>query len=251
MPNNYILVNRYTYGILSFILKDLLYLLLEQTTMSLENTNRWGLIILTVAFLICIGGFIYQTQSTPTTTTTPDQVKEQWYRVETARGELLENKSIVGNCHICHAYWVPIPRTEQTSNPRFAHANIQLSHGNNNRCYNCHHISDRNKYTANDGSKLMVQNVEKLCARCHGLIYNDWQAGTHGKWIGSWTANGSGNQKTFGCTECHDPHDPVFKYDVTAPAPAWADKFIRTESEDYHPGPLSNFLVSEKPEEIF
>jgi molybdopterin-containing oxidoreductase family iron-sulfur binding subunit len=61
--------------------------------------------------------------------------------------------------------------------PRFAHAVIQLDHGANDRCYNCHLIQDRNKYAANDGSGIMAGNVEQLCARCHGLIYNDWSAG--------------------------------------------------------------------------
>ena len=94
------------------------------------------------------------------------------------------NKSIVGNCHLCHAFWVPIPTSTQTSQPRFAHANIELNHGSNDRCYNCHQIDDRNNYAANDGSDIMVQIPEKLCERCHGLIYQDWLAGTHGKWTG-------------------------------------------------------------------
>lgn len=219
--------------------------------MASENQNRWGLILLTVVCLVCTGAFIFQTRSSPPPTKTPEQLKTDWFKVETARGEILQNKSIVGNCHICHAFWVPIPRSEQTSNPRFAHANIQLNHGNNNRCYNCHQITDRNNYVANDGSGIMVQTVEKLCERCHGLIYNDWVAGTHGKWTGSWSAADSKSRKTFGCTQCHDPHDPMFKYDVTAPPPVWLDKFIRTETEGAHRAPLSNFLVSEKPEEIF
>ena len=220
--------------------------------MASKLTNRWGLVILAIVFLGFTGGFIYQTHSNPFTPHPPPQIKPDWYRVELARGEILENKSIVGNCHLCHAYWVPIPRSEQTSNPRFAHANIQLNHGSNDRCYNCHHIADRNKYVANDGSPLMVRNVEQMCARCHGLIYNDWQAGTHGKWLGKWDVTEKGDRETFGCTYCHDPHDPFFKYDVIAPPPVWADKFIRSKVEDHeHTGPWSNFLVSEEPEEIF
>lgn len=215
------------------------------------NSNRWGLILLTVVCLVCTGGFIFQSKSSLLQPNTPTPLENKWYLEETARGEMVQNKSIVGNCHICHAYWVPIPKSKQTSNPRFAHANLKLNHGSNDRCYNCHQISDRNNYVANDGSGIMVQTVEKLCERCHGLIYNDWLSGTHGKWIGDWNAAETKNRKTFSCTECHDPHDPMFKYDVSAPPPVWADKFIRTRAEDEHPGPLSNFLVSEEPEEIF
>ena len=219
--------------------------------MASRNSNRWGLILLALVFLVCTGGFIVQSKSFLLQSAVTPQIESRLYQVETSRGEQLANKSIVGNCHLCHAYWVPIPRSEQTSNPRFAHANIQINHGNNDRCYNCHQITDRNNYVANDGSAIMVQTVEKLCSRCHGLIYNDWLSGTHGKWIGMWAAEAPGDQRTFVCTECHDPHDPAFKYEVTAPPPVWPDKFIRTQSETEQAGPMSDFLVTEKPEEIF
>ena len=257
MPNNYFVVQFLGYGSFEYHSHLSLSTAREKSTMASKPTNRWGMLLLGTVFLVFIGTIIYQSQPSPVASAAPPQIKEppqlknEWYRVETARGEILENKSIVGNCHLCHAYWVPIPRSEQTSNPRFAHANIQINHGNNDRCYNCHHIADRNKYVANDGSPLMVRNVELLCARCHGLIYNDWLAGTHGKWTGAWTSEG-GEQETFGCTECHDPHNPFFKYDVITPPPVWSEKFIRSTLEDeHHDGPWSNFLVEEEPEEIF
>jgi len=219
--------------------------------MASKTETRLGVILLTLVLISLAVLFLFQTLSSSRITSAPEQLNPVWYTLTTARGNELENKSIVGNCHLCHAYWVPIPTSVQTSNPRFAHANIQLNHGTNDRCYNCHQISDRNKYVANDGSNIMPQIPEKLCERCHGLIYNDWLAGTHGKWTGKWQPDTPRDRKTYTCTQCHDPHDPRFKYATFAPAPVWHDKFIRTEAEGVHDGPFSNFLIDDEPKEIF
>jgi hypothetical protein len=36
----------------------------------------------------------------------PELLQPEWYSVATARGEELKNKPMVGNCFLCHAYWV-------------------------------------------------------------------------------------------------------------------------------------------------
>lgn len=219
--------------------------------MTKRKETLFGVILLTLVFLGFTVFFLFQTFSDSTASAPPPRIQPQWYTVETARGELLQNKSMVGNCHICHAYWVPIPRSNQTSNPRFAHANIILNHGSNDRCYNCHQIDDRNKYVANDNSDIIPETPEKLCERCHGLIYQDWLAGTHGKWTGRWDSSQWNEKKTYTCTECHDPHNPVFKYDIAAPPPVWPDKYIRSEPFDEHSGTLSGLRLDSEPEEIF
>lgn len=211
----------------------------------------WWLFFFIPALLVLSCYLIFKTVVNESVAEQPQPLTKTFYTVETARGATLKNKSIVGNCHICHAYWVPIPRNNQTSNPRFAHADIQLDHGNNNRCYNCHLITDRNKYAANDGSPIMTELPEKLCARCHGLIYNDWQIGTHGKWTGMWRPVEKRDRTTFTCTECHDPHSPKFRYDIIAPPPVWPQKYLRTQLEHGPAGPSSQFLVNEEPKEIF
>jgi len=195
--------------------------------------------------------FIYKTFAGQPTAPIAEKLKPEYYTVETARGAELKQKSMVGNCFLCHAYWVPIPTTTKTSNPRFAHANITLYHGKNDQCYNCHMISDRNKYVANDGSGIMPQLPELLCSRCHGLIYNDWLVGTHGKRTGKWLVTNSNDWQNYTCTECHDPHNPKFKYNIIAPPPTWPKKYIRTKLDTEHSGPTSNFLVDEEPKEIF
>jgi hypothetical protein len=181
----------------------------------------------------------------------PLPLNPAWYTVETARGKDLQDKTIVGNCFICHAFWVPIPTSIETSNPRFAHANIVLNHGSNDRCYNCHQITDRNMYIANNSSSIMSQTPEQLCSRCHGLIYNDWTMGTHGKWTGKFQPDKLYDRKTYTCTECHDPHNPLFRYNVIAPPPTWPDKFIRSTSHGLSEDAKSGFLIDEKPKEIF
>ena len=216
-----------------------------------EKSSPGGLFFFIPAIILLCCFFVYQTLHFSPATKDPGPLNPEFYTLSTARGSELANKPIVGNCFICHAYWVPIPRTEQTSQPRFAHANIVLNHGKNDRCYNCHMISDRNKYVADDGSAIMTQLPEQLCSRCHGLIYNDWLSGTHGKWTGMWQSIADKGRITYSCTECHDPHDPAFKYNSFAPPPIWPKKYIRTEIEDSHTGPFSNFLIDEEPKEIF
>ncbi len=220
---------------------------------SYSASTRWWLIFtIPLFFLLSIYFFsLYYTNDAIAEKPAPDLLKPEWYSVDTARGEYRKNATIVGNCHICHAFWVPIPQSDQTSNPRFAHSNLQLNHGANDRCYNCHQIADRNEYVADDGSAIMNATPEVLCAKCHGLIFNDWQVGTHGKWTGKYLPAGYFEQTTYTCTECHDPHDPKFKYNILAPPPVWPKKYIRTQNEAIHAGPLSKILIGEEPKEIF
>ncbi len=78
-------------------------------------------------------------------------------------------------------------------------------------------VSDRNKYVADNGSGIMPQLPELLCSRCHGLIYNDWLMGTHGKWVGMWKPTKKSDRRPFTCTQCHDPHDPSFFLKAAVP----------------------------------
>lgn len=222
----------------------------------MESSRRvtlWWLVFAVPVFLGLGVFFLYSAFShgTDPGQEPPEMLNPSWYRVDTARGELRRISTVVGNCHLCHAYWVPIPRTNQTSSPRFAHSYITLDHGRNDRCYNCHHIADRNKYTADDGASIMTQTPEKLCGRCHGLVYNDWLAGTHGKWTGRMKEPGLFERTTYTCTECHDPHDPAFRYRTLAPPPTWPPKYIRTGGGTDHQDPMANYLILEEPEEIF
>lgn len=194
------------------------------------NNKNWGLVIAVPVCLVLLIFFIVTTFATTPEQTTAEPLEPSWYAPITARGDTLANKSMVGNCYLCHAYWVG-PPNPGVVRPQFAHHVIKLDHGNNDRCYNCHLISDRNKYVANDGSGIMHQNVEQLCARCHGLIYDDWQKGTHGLRRGKWLVQTGLDVKMFTCTHCHDPHSPKFEFKAYAPPPVWPPNLIRRETE--------------------
>ncbi len=165
----------------------------------------------------------------------PTVLKADWYIPVTARGSVLENKTLVGNCFICHMGLVPDPKVIQ---PRFTHKKIMLEHGTNKRCFNCHWIRDRNYYTPDQGTGIVHRQVELLCSRCHGPIYTDWQAGTHGLKRGLWQNPGFYDTRSFTCTQCHDPHSPKFKFHTMAPAPVWPARFHR---------PVSDYLTPKAP----
>lgn len=209
------------------------------------NRGKPWLIVAVPVFLILAVFFVISGAGPTPEVEPPKSLDPNWYTPETARGETLKNKVMVGNCFICHALWVGLP-DPGVIQPEFAHHVIKLDHGRNNRCYNCHLINDRNKYTAEDGSGIMPTNSEKVCARCHGLIYKDWEAGTHGVRRGKWLVSSQFDRQIFTCTECHDPHAPVFKYTKFAPPPVWPDKFIRTAAEEYDPSAFSEYLPGDK-----
>ena len=174
----------------------------------------------------------------------PVPLKSAWYTPETARGKILENTVMPGNCFICHSVQVPDPNVIR---PQFAHVTIKLDHGANNRCYNCHHIYDRDNLAGDGETKISFTTPEKLCARCHGIIVKDWMEGTHGLRQGGWLVKDGQSPVNYTCTQCHDPHSPKFKYGIAAPAPTWPDKTIRKDrhSDD---DPTSAYLTDSNQE---
>ena len=166
------------------------------------------LVIITIFFVLFAIGFTISGFS-KMPDNTPDQLDIAFHTPETARSKILETKTLVGNCFICHMGMIPDPDVVQ---PEFSHKSIELVHGRNDRCYNCHLISDRNLFTPDYGPGIVHRNVQDLCRRCHGIIYNDWENGTHGSKRGQWQHADEFNTKTSVCTECHDPHSPKFQY---------------------------------------
>jgi hypothetical protein len=111
------------------------------------------------------------------------------------------------NCTECHKLF---PAKWHYDRPMAEHQDIQLQHGNNRFCLNCHHPTNRNAFVDYDGAEIAQADVVQLCAKCHGTIYRDWQAGVHGRENGFWNTN-LGPQTKLRCIQCHDPHRPKFQ----------------------------------------
>ena len=100
--------------------------------------------------------------------------------------------------------------------PNF-HPTIQLSHGLNDRCVNCHDPRDRERLALRNGDTVSFAQTPQLCAQCLVTVFRHWERGTHGKTLGSWMT-ASADQRRLNCNECHDPHSP--RYEPLAPLPA-------------------------------
>lgn len=98
------------------------------------------------------------------------------------------------------------------------HEAIELKHGRNQHCFNCHNRKQPADFSDFDGSPIKLAKVEMLCAKCHGTHYRDWLSGAHGRRSGHWDAAKGGPKQTV-CIACHNPHWPVFKAMQAAPAP--------------------------------
>lgn len=112
------------------------------------------------------------------------------------------------NCMECHKLFPA--RWHYDDRPFNEHKDIRLEHGNNRFCLNCHHPTNRNAFVDYDGAEIAQADVVMLCAKCHGTIYRDWQAGVHGRENGLWKTD-AGEKTKLRCIQCHDPHSPKFK----------------------------------------
>jgi len=144
-------------------------------------------------------------------------------------GLKLQKAGFEYDCSSCHQHFER-PDARQTLVAE--HAHIELNHGANNRCLNCHNkSSDMQSYVNHDGSDISASTPEMLCAKCHGPKYRDWKVGVHGRPSGHWDPNLGGSVRTS-CMSCHDPHSPAFK--PIAPAPAPRDHHVKPHGEDAH-----------------
>jgi hypothetical protein len=119
-------------------------------------------------------------------------------------------------CESCHD-----GKEALQGNPRkkgVFHEPIELSHGRNQHCFNCHHRMNPADFSTLDGTALKLAKVELLCARCHGTHFRDWERGSHGRRRGFWDASRGGPRATV-CIACHDPHWPIFKSLTATPPP--------------------------------
>ncbi len=118
-------------------------------------------------------------------------------------------------CSSCHKLF---PSPPETTRSLYQHTDITMKHGINERCFNCHHLTNRDAYTDDWGHEIPADEPHRLCGKCHGPVYRDWLHGSHGRTNGHWdTARGEQSRRT--CIECHDPHRPPFPPMPPAPGP--------------------------------
>ena len=134
-------------------------------------------------------------------------------------------------CVDCHKN-LGSPSEDPIERGRGPHQHVVLKHGENNRCFNCHHsdIDEYGSFIRHDGSVIPVETVEQLCGKCHGAHYRAWKQGSHGQWTGHWDLS-SGPRESAHCNSCHDPHQPYFKPISTLPGP----RSLRGEPLPDHP----------------
>jgi hypothetical protein len=118
-------------------------------------------------------------------------------------------------CSECHDLFRSDPDTPLRLSQ---HRDIVQAHGMNDRCFNCHDQLDRTLLVLSPGKTVGFDQVELLCAKCHGPTYRDWELGMHGRTNGYWDES-RGERVRLTCTQCHDPHAPAFAPMATLPGP--------------------------------
>lgn len=136
------------------------------------------------------------------------------------------------HCSDCHA--IIAERDPASYRTAVQHTEIELEHGLNTSCFNCHHARNRDAFAGDQGVEIPWHQPQLLCAKCHGPVYRDWQHGAHGRTNGYWDAQ-QGAQSRRRCIECHDPHVPPFTH--LAPAPGPHTLRMGTPGATGHPAP--------------
>jgi len=136
----------------------------------------------------------------PTWATDPTPVRQPSPRPEVQIG------GYTFRCSDCHNLFRSPP---ETTRQLTQHSHVVLKHGINTRCFNCHHIANRDAFIDDWGQEIPWNEPPRLCAKCHGPVYRDWLHGSHGRSNGYWDTS-RGPQERPKCIECHDPHQPPF-----------------------------------------
>ena len=89
-----------------------------------------------------------------------------------------------------------------------------------------------------DGTTISFDQVAELCQDCHGVIYQDWLTGAHGRTNGYWNDQ-QGDAYRLACTQCHDPHVPrlpVMDKVRTLPGPTALRQVVPAQNTHVHDG---------------
>jgi hypothetical protein len=109
-------------------------------------------------------------------------------------------------CTACHMGRGTVLRDERAPD---AHTNIQPTHPRETgaTCATCHSSDNVELLALRAGEKVTLDHAYRVCAQCHFSQADAWAAGVHGKRLDGW----QGRRVVMGCTDCHDPHEPVLQ----------------------------------------
>lgn len=124
-------------------------------------------------------------------------------------------------CGTCHTTRPANPENRSTADLDLFHQGLVIRHGGH-ACLSCHDQRDYGRLHLADGGAVGFNESMRLCAQCHGPQWRDYQRGAHGGMAGHWDP-ASGGRVRNACTQCHDPHAPL--YPGTAPLPPPRDRF--------------------------
>lgn len=160
------------------------------------------------------------------------EVDPRWWSGSTVREPGLIPRTRVGtfeyDCGDCHQHF-SVPESPSGGQQRrlvAEHTQIDLDHGSNDRCLNCHRRENVGGFADHDGSEIPYSKSEDLCRKCHGPKFRDFRAGIHGGTSGYWNGSADASPRAT-CIGCHDPHSPRFKPIKPAPGPIVNDPSAR------------------------
>lgn len=191
------------------------------------------LTLLVLAASLWFGGAPFTSPVTPATRVPPSSVDPAPVRQPRLRPEI-QLAGFQYRCSDCHKLFVSPAETDR---PLTQHREIQLEHGLNTRCFNCHHRTNRDAFVDDAGGEIPYDQPQQLCARCHGPVFRDWERGVHGRTNGHWDPR-RGPVQRLRCIQCHDPHHPPFAPLPPAPGPAtlrMGDQSVPPHGDEQNP----------------
>jgi formate-dependent nitrite reductase cytochrome c552 subunit len=121
----------------------------------------------------------------------------------------LHGQAVTVSCATCHSTTTPNPKLRAAEELSEFHRGLSFNHGQLS-CLSCHNSENYDSLRLADGTAVAFENVQNLCAQCHGPQTRDYRNGSHGGMNGFWDLT-RGPRTRNNCTDCHDPHSPQFQ----------------------------------------
>jgi len=117
-------------------------------------------------------------------------------------------------CTSCHTPGQVIISADRIAD---AHQNVQAVHPSDagGQCGTCHLPDNVERLRLPGGQTATLDQAYRLCSQCHFSQVDAWAGGAHGKRLDGW----QGRRVLMGCTDCHDPHQPVTPQRIPFPGP--------------------------------